>query len=509
MATGALGMCRFKWLIIRNGAQGQAMIPQEQKLSLAKEAGRKKNYAEAIQHINSFLAEDPDNAEACFMRGVAFYHLGNSEDARSDFARVLYQQPDHKYARQWLDKIDQERAPAASYAQTYEDEPSPASEYGQTAYPEYGFPVRAKPAPSIPKAFLWPFYLYFRPKVFFEHFAEPNAWVTTLCGWSMGFFIAIQRFSASHLIDDKYGYELFTEYSWEFYWFFFALMGVIGGGFQFVIAGWWYKFRISLCGVTKPDPYYARRVFVRTFQVCAIPTFFIVVWQSQTFNSPGEAWEDESFATAMTDLLITLTLFWSLYTSYRGIRVCFNSRRWPTVFWFVVLPFLTYGFFSFGYIYKALKTDFGPPVIAQPSVQNGELYSFSHPNNWEVTTEDAEGASDYMYVESLSGDAFVSLAVFDFAIDTKSMTQAVLEDYIEDTSGLKAVQFHRWGNHSGFGLQVDIPIEGELCRHTFFSSTSDNIGFAVVELCYKDLIEENKPGFELIRTTFQLKDAAR
>eukprot|EP00126_Sphaerothecum_destruens_P000891 Sdes_comp11640_c0_seq1m2797 len=64
-----------------------------------------KDYQEASRLASSLLQEDGNHAEAAFVRGVALYYQGNTEQAIAHFNRSLRSDPDHSRARNFLKKV--------------------------------------------------------------------------------------------------------------------------------------------------------------------------------------------------------------------------------------------------------------------------------------------------------------------------------------------------------------------------------------------------------------------
>ncbi len=483
------------------------MIPQEQKLSLAKEAGRKKNYAEAIQHINSFLAEDPDNAEACFMRGVAFYHLGNSEDARSDFARVLYQQPDHKYARQWLDKIDQERAPATINTFEYDSEPSAASEYGQTAYPEYESPVRAKPVPSKPKAFLWPFYLYFRPKVFFEHFTDCSSALMGLFAWMMGLGLCISRVDFYFYHHGKrLSLHDIASQSWGQFWPYLGAYAIFVTIIVYLIGGWWYRLRIRFSGGGKVDAYVSRRVYIFSYQVFVIPIIIRSIFETFCFATPLEAKASESLLYDIFPIIGAILLLWSSYISYRGVRVCFEVRKWAARIWFIIIPVLYYAALAAFVIFLATYAVFSSlQETGSTQTVTHKHFTFQMPEEWvQFRHPDNKSPEQCMMVGPKTSCCVTGITVYnnpdepDQYYEKKSKTS-------KETIKIERYENMRWGNYSGHGMKVIHNSRSGKSTSIIFIAENQSPTFAIQEACMEGMDTVFEPGLEMIRESFQLK----
>jgi tetratricopeptide (TPR) repeat protein len=70
--------------------------------ALAEGYSRMARMAEAIHCVNEWLAREPDNVQALYLRGNLARQTGSSQKSVADFRRVVELDPEHPYARWWL-----------------------------------------------------------------------------------------------------------------------------------------------------------------------------------------------------------------------------------------------------------------------------------------------------------------------------------------------------------------------------------------------------------------------
>jgi hypothetical protein len=73
--------------------------------------------------------------------------------------------------------------------------------------------------------------------------------------------------------------------------------------------------------------------------VYAAPLILYTVVETATYADAVEAYQAES----LWPLLLIVFLFWSLVTSYCGVRTLFQVSRWRARMWFMILPGILYG----------------------------------------------------------------------------------------------------------------------------------------------------------------------
>ena len=120
--------------------------------------------------------------------------------------------------------------------------------------------------------------------------------------------------------------------SWGTYWGKVWILGAIIGIFRWFVSGWWYAFRINLCGDKKANHEYARVVFVHVDAMWAIAVLSVSIFDTFVYPNPGATW------AASHHNLITLVLAVSYWYSYQAVRGSFDVSRRKALFWFFIAP---------------------------------------------------------------------------------------------------------------------------------------------------------------------------
>ncbi len=399
--------------------------------------------------------------------------------------------------------------------------PDPPDDGGEWEAYEDGSPPHALPvhplAPHLPaqptseaRGGLWLYYLFLRPRIFFEHFVlTPIPLMTALAAWLYGITGAMDQIEQRALKSDLGGrpnpFDVIPD-SWATYWAFCLGLGVIGGIFFFSIGGWWYRVRLEMSGAPMPDHSLARRVYLFACQVYAIPILLHAGWQTTAYPSPSAAREGDDW----TFIVPILFLFWSVYTSYRGVRTLFVVRPWAARAWFLLLPS---GIYAVGLVAVAAfyAIQFGlfssEPNVEQPELLDRPGFSLSYPANWDIDTEDEDYDPDYSFaIASLNGDAKVWFQIYEEPIDTEAHAEAAFAAYASAWQDVRPEPISRWGNHEGYGYRFEMVFKGMPCVGRMFSAGTEAASFNVLEVAAAAEHATQSPGFDLIAETFELKE---
>lgn len=133
------------------------------------------------------------------------------------------------------------------------------------------------------------------------------------------------------------GWERLAPYvveSWVGFWLWVLAAGALGGLFLWWVGGWWYRVRLRWSGAENPDARLARLLFVYASFVFAGPKVAATVIQTAVYPDYATAYATEDWFS----LAPFIFLFWSISTSYLGVRTLFQVTRWKAQVWFVVLP---------------------------------------------------------------------------------------------------------------------------------------------------------------------------
>ena len=188
--------------------------------------------------------------------------------------------------------------------------------------------------------------LFFHPRRFYrDGFAIEDPRYFVFVTWALGISSALnevdEQLMRAELGSPRPGWEslrpLLTE-SWLGFWGYALMVGAVSGGLYWLIGGWWYRKRLTFSGVSDPDPRLARLLYVYASFVYAGPIIALTAWATVSYPNYLAAYQAEDVIW----LAVLIFPFWSIRTSYTGIRARFEVVRSKALVWFVVLPTLVY-----------------------------------------------------------------------------------------------------------------------------------------------------------------------
>ena len=187
--------------------------------------------------------------------------------------------------------------------------------------------------------------LFFQPRKFFSDLSilMQTKYVIPVT-WAFGISEAIDKIDEEMLKSEVHTSSNRMQYiagfidTWPHYWMVVLGYGVISALFLWWVGGWWYHKRLVWCGAVDPDVRLTRVIYIYASFVIAAPSVIFTLIQTamydnyfQSYNS-GDLWP----------VLILIFPFWSLITSYTGIRTTFTVSKWKARTWFIILPGLLY-----------------------------------------------------------------------------------------------------------------------------------------------------------------------
>jgi len=348
--------------------------------------------------------------------------------------------------------------------------------------------------------------LYFRPKAYFAGMTAPKkrAWLY-LFAFTYGLAYAIGRRDLSSLQGTA------LPASWAEHWGIALGAALAGALLIYALGGAWYRARLRYCGVEQIDSALVKMVYLSAAQVYALPMIIVAVAESFLYKDPATA---SIRSPAWLGMGLIAFAFWSLFSSYTGVRTVFTPpRRAATAFWFLGGPAALYilAFAAmFGLALSGSAFLPGPDAdIASPREFANEVMSFSFPGNWVVTeTEETAGAAAQVQVQPRQ-DAAVFLSFFkpvgSAADHLAGWLEAMNEEFkdCQETGSLGS-----WGELVGEGCVVTGRKMGkEIEARGFIAPLAEDRYLMVLELSQRSALDKVQPGFDLIRKTFKyLKD---
>lgn len=220
-------------------------------------------------------------------------------------------------------------------------------------------PIAQKPAespwpsrsPSIgpaPSPF-WPgplVSLFIRPRDFFKtNLALGRTPYVFVATWCYGIADTIGRLDdglmRSELGRPRPGWEQVAPYivhSWLGFWLCILAVGALGGLFLWWLGGWWYRVRLRWSGAVAPDKRLARLVLVYSSFVFSGPAVALALVQTVLYPHYAAAYASEDWYSVALALPVLIFPYWSIVTSYVGVRTLFQVTKWKALLWFAALP---------------------------------------------------------------------------------------------------------------------------------------------------------------------------
>ena len=195
--------------------------------------------------------------------------------------------------------------------------------------------------------------LFFRPRRFFSDLSilMQTKYVVVVT-WFFGMSQTMDRIDMELLKAEMGSSSRRTEFvtglldTWITYWGVVLVYGSISGLFLWWVGGWWYRKRLEWSGAVDPDHRLARVVYIYASFVVAAPTVIITLIETSIYDNYIQAYNSES----LWPVIILIFPFWSLITSYIGIRTIFDVSRWKARIWFIILPGILYLIFFGGLV---------------------------------------------------------------------------------------------------------------------------------------------------------------
>lgn len=187
--------------------------------------------------------------------------------------------------------------------------------------------------------------LFFRPRRFFTNLSvllqtRYVVAVTLVFGFSQAIDKIDQELLKISMNTESSRSEIILKFtdSWINYWGFVVVYGGIAALFLWWIGGWWYRKRLEWSNAIDPDHRLARVIYIYSSFVVAAPVVLTSLIYTVVYPNYIEAFNSDE----LWSILILLFYYWSLITSYIGVRTTFNVSKWKARIWFIILPGLFY-----------------------------------------------------------------------------------------------------------------------------------------------------------------------
>jgi len=343
--------------------------------------------------------------------------------------------------------------------------------------------------------------LFFRPRTFFAGIGAPKkrVWLY-LFAFAYSLAAAIDRSGFSSMQGTA------PAASWAAHWGFVGGAAFIGMFIVLYAGGAWYRFRLGLCGVQIKDDNQVKMVYLSAAQVYALPMIAVALFESLLFRNPGTA---AVKSPSWLGPAMLVFLFWSIYTSYMGVRTVFKPKKAAAVLWFLAGPAALYVIMFGGMVWLTLS---GSALLPGPAADtahpqefsNGEI-AFSYPANWKVTEKEATAEATAQVQVKPVQDALIIFSFFPPQGSAAAHLEGWSNLYKEELKNYEEIGFFgEWGSFKGEG-RVITGISGlkEYEARGFFAPIADDRYLMVVQALQRSLADNVQPGFDLIRGTFR------
>lgn len=358
--------------------------------------------------------------------------------------------------------------------------------------------------PERASAFLWNIRnLFVDPGIYFAGISAPaqRTWLY-LFAFIYSLAYAIDRVEMGALRDSP------LPQTWAAYWTIVGASAAVGLLFIFWLGGFWYRFRLGLCGVRDADQDLVRLVYLSAAQIYALPTIVATVILSLFFRNPTAAWLGQPDAITYAMFLFPL---WSYWASYVGVRTVFRARKTAAAIWFLVLPAALFAATAAFVIWVGTTRGFAEMApaadVLRPLHYAGRDVAFSYPGNWGITNNETSSDRESSVTLECIGGAGVMIEIF----VPRGSSEEHLEGWAASLTGEKdftglveSGSIVEWGSLSGVGRRLEGTVEGRSFEFRLFITAlaEDRLlsTFEILPIASRDSVE---PGFDLIRRTFR------
>lgn len=362
--------------------------------------------------------------------------------------------------------------------------------------------------PPAPHPALWLFHLFLFPKQFFSYFdSMATPFATAYAAIIVGIADACSSISDQLTKQEFTGRTRvppFVVESWRNYWLVCVGAGLVSAVLFYHLGGWWYRRRLIWAGDPNPNKSLAKRVYMFTCLVPALPFLILTLVDSATYATPLEADREGGWWW----LAMLVLVFWSSNVSYQGVRVLFQTTCWRARTWFLFLPLTFYGAMLGGFMLLAILGAEGiiniPPDVNRPHTIKRSGFTLQYPGNWWIDDQSEDYDADHNFGIEPPQDAMIYFFVQDEPSDPVQCVGELVENYDAEMKIIKLSAFEKWGRYSGAGRALEVETDGSKLEVRAFCSTNAKRSFAVLEWVNPGVGDKIEPGLQLIRKTFVL-----
>ncbi len=449
---------------------------------------------------------------------------------------------------------DASRARGSSSSSPRSSSPSGRSSESPTSppFPSQSYPYGPAGSEPEPRPGLIGLFglLFFKPGRFFKHFhALPGGAAPVALALSLGLAAVLSRGGASSFP----GMASRDGDTWAAFWPPVLLLGLLWSMIIYFVGDWWFRKCIRWSGDRAADKATARKVFLWSGQVTALPVILYALAGTLIYARPS-LW---AFASLGFGIALLALGVWALVVDYIGVRSVFNVRRGRARFWFVAFPLLLIvvvmpallglsgafsglgvpgapgasgfsegihtetphvddpdspgayrlphpGFYETTRLANPKST--AAPDIVTPKSFSSRTMSFSYPGNWKILKEGVTFEPDSsVWVQSPSGSV-QGILLYESALGEKAALEFAAESLTQMYNGsIELKAFDTWGTFAGRGMSFQGK-EGDqpVTLRVFAASVPENRVLEVREVLFDKSLQGDRLGHELVRNSLKV-----
>jgi len=270
---------------------------------------------------------------------------------------------------------------------------------------------------------------------------------------------------------------------------------IVGGAFWYALAGTWYGVRLSLCKPHGMSWKLARRTFIFSELVYALPCAIgMSIW-----------WITQGPSFLIAILIVSgVLMFWSVYVSYRGVRALFQADRVRAMVLFIVLPSI---FYAACWAVPMLLENARSHLTKATVPFEDSVFTMNRPANWVPLKAPGPGAIEF-HIPDVGG--FVATVrdtqagTVDLEQTARAMAQKMATNFKTVARDLE--RFSAWGAYSGHGFRLTMNVDGnETVARVFCGSLPGRRVLIINEIGLVRAESELDKEFEIVRKTLRVK----
>lgn len=143
--------------------------------------------------------------------------------------------------------------------------------------------------------------------------------------------------------------------------------------------------------------------------------------------------------------------------------------------------------------------------VDNPRTIDRDTFSLEYPGNWKIETDADDYDPDHAFTIESEGECMVMFEMQDGFMDPGVMSDKKVEDVSVIIFDSTKTQMDTWGDLVGKGYLIEGTVLALPGSVRVFSHATDDLSFTVIEQCWDEDIHLVEPGFDLVRSTFELK----